>query len=1009
MRTEDGSIIYECMNGKPEAFGVLVDKYKTGIYAFVYAQLRNFQDAQDVTQEVFIQAYRDLCSLRRWESFAFWLYRIASTRCKKWLRARSRRPDRDFIEDQDPMILDKLSLDVYRNSQIDKSLRETLDLLPEAYREVLLLHYFGGMTSRDIGRALGTSPAAILQRLTRARSRLKEEIVGMMSKTFKQQGLPMTFTFRIVEMTKRMKIQPTPRTAGLPWGLSLAAGIILAILSLGSHMSLSHFMRPPMDSTFSDEITAAEAGEIPVDVLKFSRMPALSSKGDDDYGGGIMLPDQQNAVLLAPRGEGDEWPNEPAARLGKGVVVQTIYSPDGNLLAVGGALGVSLYNAGNLAEVGFLEEHTDMITSVAFRPDGELLAMGSSDRTVHLWDVEQQEQVGAFQGHTDSVYSAIFSPDGRLLASGSWDNTVRLWDVESRESVATLRGHTDMVWSVAFSPDGKLLASSGYDNTIRLWDVAEQKQIGVLRGHQNCVPFIAFSPDGKLLASVSWDNTVRLWDVDEQKQIGTLRGHTDWVYSVVFSPDGKLVASGGEDRTVRLWDVDGQKQVAVLKHTGYVNSITFSPDGKTLASGEEGTVYLWDVSEQKQVAMLEGYSSRAVGVAFSPSGELLASGNGDSTVRLWDIDAQKQIAMLEGHTGDWVQSVAFSPDGKLLASGGNDNTVRLWDVQEQKQVGMWNHKMAFSVAFSPDGETIASGGADKIIRFWDVDGQKPVGTLRGHTGWIYSVAFSPDGRLLASGGEGNIVRLWDIDKQKQIAELRGHTGAVSSVVFSPDGETLASGSYDSSIRLWSVNEQKEIAVLRGHTDRVWSIAFSPDGKTIASGGRREDSTVRLWSVDEQKQVAMLEEHKRSVLSVTFSKDGKWLASGSEDGTVLLWEVNIDVTGMSVEPMGKLPSTWGEAKRAALFQNFPNPFNPETWIPFRLSESKYVTIRIYTSGGRLVRTLKLGQKPAGAYLSKEKAAYWDGRNEAGELAASDIYFYAMEVGEHTELKKMAVAR
>ena len=85
MRTEDGSIIYECLNGKPEAFGILVDKYKAGIYAFVYAELRNFHDAQDVTQDVFLQAYRGLRNLRVWENFSFWLFCIARNLCKKWI------------------------------------------------------------------------------------------------------------------------------------------------------------------------------------------------------------------------------------------------------------------------------------------------------------------------------------------------------------------------------------------------------------------------------------------------------------------------------------------------------------------------------------------------------------------------------------------------------------------------------------------------------------------------------------------------------------------------------------------------------------------------------------------------------------------------------------------------------------------------------------------------------------------------------------------------------------
>ena len=144
-------------------------------------------------------------------------------------------------------------------------------------------------------------------------------------------------------------------------------------------------------------------------------------------------------------------------------------------------------------------------------------------------------------------------------------------------------------------------------------------------------------------------------------------------------------------------------------------------------------------------------------------------------------------------------------------------------------------------------------------------------------------------------------------------------------------------------------------------------------------------------------------------SVTFSPGGRWLASGSYDGTVLLWEVNIPVPGRPVEPTEKQLGTWGEVKKTTLLQNYPNPFNPETWVPFSLSEPKHVKISIYTSTGRLVRTLDLGQKSSGTYLSKEKAAYWDGRNESGETVASNVYFYAMEAGEHTSLKKMVLAR
>jgi WD40 repeat protein len=187
------------------------------------------------------------------------------------------------------------------------------------------------------------------------------------------------------------------------------------------------------------------------------------------------------------------------------------------------------------------------------------------------------------------------------------------------------------------------------------------------------------------------------------------------------------------------------------------------------------------------------------------------------------------------------------------------------------------------------------------------------------------------------------------------------------------------------------------------------IAFAPDGKILASGDiNGPAATVCLWDVEEQKQVALWDTD--GVQAVAFSPDGKWLAAGGEVGVVLLWEVNLPAPspGKSVEPADKQLVTWGKVRKTELLQNFPNPFNPETWIPFTLSEPKHVIIRIYNPTGQLVRALDLGQKPPGLYLSREKAAYWDGRNEAGETVASDVYFYAMEAGGSIGLKKMVLA-
>ncbi|MBT9156007.1 MAG: hypothetical protein DDT37_00982 [Firmicutes bacterium] len=241
------------------------------------------------------------------------------------------------------------------------------------------------------------------------------------------------------------------------------------------------------------------------------------------------------------------------------------------------------------------------------------------------------------RGHEDAVDSVSFSPDGRLLASGSKDQTVRLWEVSTGKELSILRGHEDPVSPVAFSPDGRLLASGSEDKTVRLWEVSSGKELSILRGHEWYVDSVAFSPDGRLLASGSWDNTVRLWEVSSGKELSVLRNHCNYVISVSFSPDGRLLASGSRDETVRLWEVSSGKELSALRgHEDTVTSVSFSPDGRLLASGsQDKTVRLWEVSSGKELSVLRGHERGVDSVAFSPDGRLLASGSWDNTVRLW--------------------------------------------------------------------------------------------------------------------------------------------------------------------------------------------------------------------------------------------------------------------------------------------------------------------------------------------------------------------------------------
>ena len=215
------------------------------------------------------------------------------------------------------------------------------------------------------------------------------------------------------------------------------------------------------------------------------------------------------------------------------------------------------------------------------------------------------------RGH--GANGVAFSPDGKILAAGTENLTVELWNAETGAHIATLegynpyRGYIKQVFSLAFSPDGKILATGTWHGSIKLWDVATRTEIATftLSAYHSRIMSLAFSPDGKILAAGISDaegsgpNIIRLWDMETKTQLPPLIGHTHGVQSVAFSPDGKTLASGAFDNTIRLWDMATKTQIANLPYENSVTSVSFSPDGKTLVSTAfNSKVAFWDVEKK---------------------------------------------------------------------------------------------------------------------------------------------------------------------------------------------------------------------------------------------------------------------------------------------------------------------------------------------------------------------------------------------------------------------------
>jgi WD40 repeat protein len=577
------------------------------------------------------------------------------------------------------------------------------------------------------------------------------------------------------------------------------------------------------------------------------------------------------------------------------LVNSTTWATDPSSLADGDSLP-----PGAVGRLGTARLRHMGVTSVAYSPDGKLLASGGNDRTVRLWEVPTGKEVQRLEGHGDRVGSVVFAPDGKSLASASNDGTVRIWDVATGNELKMLMAGKNFIRAIAFSPDGKWLASA-HDRRVKLWETSTWSKRGELAGHDRdrSVLSIAFSPDGKTLASASEDRTARVWDLASGTELRQLGRFQDDPASVAFAPDGKTLALGFRSGLIQTFEPESGKELLKISGKGAV-ALSFSPDGKTLAAiGEGPWLVLWDPTSGREISRIESTKrvewdrKRLDALAFSPDGKTIALANND-TIRLIDVGTGQEAPAVERHEGP-ILAVVASPDGETVATSGGEGTVRLWDPATGKQrLSLQPGEAITSLAFAPDGKSLAGGGqrlylwestAGKLL--WKNEEALPKNA--SITNLIFSLAFAPDGKTLAWKDEwGTTIHLADAATGATARTSESKSRNTTRFAISSDGKTLATGD-EVFVRTFEVATGKPLATFKqGHTSSVWCVACSKDGK-IASGGG--DRTARLWDASRGEELFKLE-HADGVVCVAFSPDGKTLATSTckqKDGTIYLWD------------------------------------------------------------------------------------------------------------------------
>ena len=732
-----------------------------------------------------------------------------------------------------------------------------------------------------------------------------------------------------------------------------------------------------------------------------------------------------------------------------GSVCAAVFSPDGKTIATGGSKqeeGLLLWDAGTGKLTKTFLGLKRGVETVAFSPDGKTIAAaGDEYGTIKLWDVDTGKLKSTLKVASDSdIENIAFSPDGKTIASCSgWlDRKVHIWDVASGTLRTSLTGHTDGVHYVSFSPDGRMLASGGEDNTVVLWDVETLSYKTTLTTHTGHIEGIAFSLDGKTIASGSRDGRIILWDTENFQEKVTITGHTYGFRSIAFSPGGKTIASGSMDRTIRLWDTaTGENTATFYGHIADVESVAFSPDGRTIASGggftvinrwyaDDYTVKLWDVATGKNTATLLDHKRSVYHLTFSPDGRYLVSSVNEHAIfrdpvtgnPLWTITGAK-IEPIPNSNQDReaVGQIKFSRDGKTFVSA-NKSKIRLWNTENRQTVATFmrptsefRNIISSNIAYSSDSNTVAAIYNENEMHLLNVATSETRTFITGHTSRFSSIAFSPYGQTLVSAGIDDTIRFWNPENGELKISLTGMPNGTDTIAFSPDGNTLATASWDGTMLLWDVPSVINLSLHESDItgDGILSIH---DLLLVAANFGQTGPTAIDVNYDDVVDIADLikiaSELELTVVKPELTYDLDNVPSIAEVKTWINEAKQLDlldpINQKGVDFLIKLLKAI-TPNQTALLPNYPNPFNPETWIPYQLAQPTDVTIHIYATHGNVIRTLELGHQAIGLYHHPGTAAYWDGRNQLGETVASGIYFYTLTAGTFTATRKMLIQK
>lgn len=348
-----------------------------------------------------------------------------------------------------------------------------------------------------------------------------------------------------------------------------------------------------------------------------------------------------------------------------------------------------------------------------------------------------------FVGHGGYVTSLALDASAQVLASGSWDNSVKIWDLQKGQASKTLVGHAQQVSAVAITPDLKHVVSGSWDRTIKIWSLDTGTELRTLAAHSSQVNSLCISQSGQFVVSASTDQTIRVWSLETGAEIRCLTGHAGGVRCVVIAHSARQIISAGEDGKILVWDWETGARVRMLAaHAGSAEAVAASADASLLVSGgQDRLLKIWSREKGSELKSWSAHSDTIRAVAFSSDQRYVVSGSSDKTIKIWNADTAAEVRTLSGHTRS-VSCLLITPDMRFVLSGSQDKLIKVWnfDVEAEAHAHAGHSDSVSALAVSEDGTLFASGGGDRAVKVWQTETGRERASLAGHQGAITCLA-----------------------------------------------------------------------------------------------------------------------------------------------------------------------------------------------------------------------------------------------------------------------------